>query len=198
MRVARLTLTTIATAVTVILPIVNCDRASIAFTPDIAQNSPPAYASVTGTVTYRERIALPPNALIEVRLLEMSSENAAAVTLARQTIPSTSQVPIPFELSYDRSRINPNYTYGIQALIFVDNKIRFINRTMYPVITQGNPTNVEVVVESPQAGQPRPTPRPTLRPSVRPTPIPIPTLRPPVLPTPIPTPTLRPIPLRTP
>lgn len=104
------------------------------------------YGSVSGTVTYRQRIALPPNAVVQVKLIEVSRPNTPTVTLAEQTITSPGQVPIRFELTYDRSQIDPNRTYAIQALIFIDNQIRYMNTSAYPVITQGNPTNVEVVV----------------------------------------------------
>ena len=56
-------------------------------------------AVLTGTVTYRERIALPPNARVEVRLEDVSQADAPADEIASQTIAANGkQVPIPFEL----------------------------------------------------------------------------------------------------
>lgn len=105
-------------------------------------------AKVSGTVTYLQRIALPPNAIVEVKLQEVSRLDAPAVTLAEQTIPTEGrQVPFAFELSYDTSQINPSYTYVVQARILVDGELRWINNTAYRVITQGNPTTVEIIVQ---------------------------------------------------
>ena len=58
-------------------------------------------AVLTGTVTYRERIALPPNARVEVRLEDVWQADAPADEIASQTIAANGkQVPIPFELRY--------------------------------------------------------------------------------------------------
>jgi uncharacterized lipoprotein YbaY len=108
------------------------------------------YAQVTGTVTYLPRVALPPNAIIAVSLLDVSRMDVAAVTLASQaTITGGQQVPIPFTLLYDPEQIDPRFTYAVQARITVDGQLRFITTSQFPVITQGNPTEIEVIV-SPQ------------------------------------------------
>ena len=125
----------------------------------LAQISSPSFqrvaqrqAQVTGTVTYLQRIALPPNAVVEVTLQEVSRLDAAAVLIAEQKIPSAGQqVPIPFALSYDASKINPRYTYVVRAKITVDGQMRWTSSTAYRVITQGNPSTVEIQVEPVQA-----------------------------------------------
>ncbi len=43
--------------------------------------------------------------------------------------------------------LRPSHRYTISARIFVDDQLRFINTTAYPVITGGNPSELEVVVE---------------------------------------------------
>jgi len=106
-----------------------------------------ASATVTGTVTYRQRIALPPNAKIEVKLQDVSRADAPAMTIAEQTITADRQVPIPFSLSYDPATIIPNHSYSILARITVEDKPLFVNTTSYAVITRANPSTVEVVLE---------------------------------------------------
>ena len=107
-----------------------------------------AQAQVTGTVRYLQRIALPPNAVVEVTLQEVSRLDAAAVLLAEQKIPTTGQqVPIPFTLTYDASQIEPRYTYVVRAKITVDGQMRWTSTTAYRVITQNNPTTVDILVE---------------------------------------------------
>jgi putative lipoprotein len=61
-----------------------------------------AMAMVTGTVAYRERMALPTDAVVEVRLSHVSRQDVAAPVVAETTVrPAGRQVPIPFELRYD-------------------------------------------------------------------------------------------------
>ncbi|MGG6239528.1 YbaY family lipoprotein [Nodosilinea sp. AN01ver1] len=105
-------------------------------------------ASVTGSVTYLPRIAMPPNAVLEVSLLDVSRADAPAVTLASQSMVfGDRQVPLPFELVYNPDQIDPRLSYAVQARILVDGDLRFINTSRFAVITQGNPTSVEVRVD---------------------------------------------------
>jgi uncharacterized lipoprotein YbaY len=105
-------------------------------------------ATVTGTVTYRPRIALPPNAVLEVQLVDVSLADAPAIVLSSQSIVTGGrQVPIPFELIYNPDKIDPPMTYAVQARITVDGELQFINTRRFSVISQGNPNRIEVVVD---------------------------------------------------
>ncbi|HEY9663382.1 MAG TPA: YbaY family lipoprotein, partial [Allocoleopsis sp.] len=105
-------------------------------------------ASVTGTITYLQRIALPPNARVEVKLQDVSRQDAPAQTLATQIIPLEGrQVPIPFELVYSPDQIDASHTYAVQARILVDDQLWFITTSRYAVLTQGNPTRIDLTVE---------------------------------------------------
>ncbi len=111
-----------------------------------------ASRSVSGTVFYRPRIALPPNAVVEVSLVDVSRADAAAITLASAKMVSGGrQVPFPFELLYDArqiGQIDSQYTYAVQSRITVDGELQFVSTTQFPVITNGNPTeNVQVQVD---------------------------------------------------
>jgi uncharacterized lipoprotein YbaY/heat shock protein HslJ len=104
-------------------------------------------AAVRGTVTYRERIALPPQAVIEVQLVDVSLADAPATVISSVSINAEGrQVPFAFELPYDPAQIDPRFSYAVQARITVDGQLRFISTTRNAVITQGNPTELDVVV----------------------------------------------------
>ena len=104
-------------------------------------------AAVSGTVTYRERIALTPGASLVVELRDVSLADAAAPLIARQTIANPGQVPINFKVEYSRDDINSRNTYAIQArIIESDGRLAFINDTAYNVITRGNPSRVDMLL----------------------------------------------------
>ena len=108
----------------------------------------PQEARVTGTVTYLQRIALTPGAVVEVKLLDVSRAGAPALTIAEQVIrPAGRQVPISFELRYDPARIEERRRYAIQARILEGGRLRFINTESYLVITGGHPDTVNVIVK---------------------------------------------------
>ena len=105
-------------------------------------------ASVTGTVTYFQRIGLPPSATVIVTLEDVSLADAPSTVIAEQTIETAGQqVPIPFSLTYDPAEIQPQHSYVVRAQIFYGDSLRWTSTTAYPVITQGSPTEVEIEVE---------------------------------------------------
>ena len=105
-------------------------------------------SKITGTITYRQRIALTPAASVEVNLLDVSLADAPATSIASlQLIPAGKQVPIPFELQYDAQRINSGHRYAIRVEVFEGRTLRFTNTQVYQVITQGKPKSVDIVVQ---------------------------------------------------
>ena len=104
-------------------------------------------ASVTGSVTYRERIALSPDSSVQVQLRDTSYQDAASILIAEQVIHNPGQVPIKFKIDYNRDDLEPRNTYSISARITgPDGRLLFINDTAYDVITGGNPSNVDMLL----------------------------------------------------
>ena len=104
-------------------------------------------ASVSGTVTYRERLALSPGARLVVDLRDVSYADAPSTLIARQTITDPGQVPIKFKVEYNRDDIDSRNTYSIKAdIIESDGRLAFTNDTAYEVITRGNPNKVDMVL----------------------------------------------------
>lgn len=108
-----------------------------------------AGAAVTGTVTYRERMMLPPSATVNVQLQDVSRADAAAVVLAEQTItPGGSGPPYAFSLSYDPAQIDERGRYAVRATISDGGQLLFTSTQSYPVITQGSPTSdIAIIVQ---------------------------------------------------
>jgi putative lipoprotein len=110
-------------------------------------------AAVTGSVAYRERMALPADAVVEVRLSDVSRQDVAAPVIAETTVmPAGRQIPIPFELRYDPVKIEPKRTYALRATISSAGRMMFTTTNSYPVITRGNPTKVNLMLERVAAG----------------------------------------------
>ncbi|MEP7177239.1 MAG: YbaY family lipoprotein [Gemmatimonadales bacterium] len=100
---------------------------------------------VSGTVAYRERIALPPDAIVTVTLVDISRQDVAARVIAETTIrPDGRQVPLPFELSYDPKKIESNRTYALRATIRSGGQLMFTTDAVQRVITQDSPTRVDL------------------------------------------------------
>lgn len=106
----------------------------------------PTFATVTGTVSYLQRIALPPNAVVHVELEDVSRADTPAFVLASQKIITGGrQVPLPFWLTYDAASIDPRGRYNLRARIFIDGALRWISDTASTVINN-EVVNVDVRV----------------------------------------------------
>ena len=123
------------------------DSESASTTAPVATPTIDPDASIAGTVTYRERLALTPGAVVSVQLRDTSLQDVASVLIAEQVISNPGQVPIAYEVRYNQDDINPRNTYSISARITEsDGRLAFINDTAYDVITRGRPTRVDMVL----------------------------------------------------
>jgi len=118
--------------------------------------------TVTGTVLYRERIALPATAQVNVQLQDVSRADAAATILAEQTLDTAGKgPPYAFTLTYDPAQIRENGTYVVRATIRVGDQLLFTTTDQSRVITQGHPpSNIELLVRRAGGAQPRTDPAP--------------------------------------
>ena len=117
-------------------------------------------ASVRGSVTYRERLALTPGATLIVELRDVSYADAPAPLIARQTISGPGQAPIEFEVAYNREDIDSRNRHSVSArIVESDGRLAFVNDTAYEVITHGNPDKVDMLLV-PVGASPRPGRRP--------------------------------------
>ncbi len=117
--------------------------------PAAATDSESTMAVMNGTVTYRERMALRLDAVVTVRLEDVSLADAPALVLAETSLETRGQsIPIPWQLEYDPRRIRDNMTYAVRAQIRDgQGALLWTSDTVHPVLTRGAPSdNVEIVV----------------------------------------------------
>ena len=101
---------------------------------------------IEGTATFRERMALPANAVFEAVLADVSRAGAPAAVIGRTRISSPGSPPYRFTIAYDPPKIDPKRSYAVRARILVGDKLLFTTDTSYPVLTRGNPSSVAVVL----------------------------------------------------
>lgn len=98
-------------------------------------------ASISGTLAYRERMALPGGALVTVTLQDISLADAPAKVIAKHRFETNGmQVPFTFDLAYHTGKIDTRHSYSVNARIEVGGKLLFITDTSYPVITDDSKT----------------------------------------------------------
>lgn len=95
----------------------------------------PAWAgTLEGLAAYRERIALPPDAVFEAVLQDISRADAPAAVLGRATIDPAGQPPFRFEIAYDDAAVQPRRRYAVRATIRQQGRLLFTTDRAYPVL----------------------------------------------------------------
>ena len=103
--------------------------------------------TVQGTATYRERIALPPNAIFEAVVQDVSRADAPAIEVGRTTVRQPTQVPIPFRITVNPADIDPKRNYSVRGRILVDGKLWFASDMVYPVLMDGASSTVDMLLK---------------------------------------------------
>jgi len=101
--------------------------------------------TVEGSASYRERIAVPPDATLLVELQDVSLADAPATTLAAQRYALTA-VPAAFELTFDDALIQDAHRYVVRASIHQGQKMLFTTDTAYPVLTDGAGSSTDLLL----------------------------------------------------
>jgi putative lipoprotein len=107
--------------------------------------APVAPGRVSGTASYRERIALPEGAVLRVTLLDVSLVGVPERVIAEGEWRAQSQPPIPFALDFAPGEIARERRYALRAaLLGPDRKTLFATPVAVPVLTRGAPEAVEL------------------------------------------------------
>lgn len=102
--------------------------------------------TITGTAMYRERIALPPNAVFEAVLEDVSRAGAPAVVLGRHVLEPAGRPPFKFSIPYNPAGIQPQMRYGVRGRVLLDGRLLFITDTFNQVLKTPQDTSVELVL----------------------------------------------------
>lgn len=98
-----------------------------------AASAAPGVVTVSGTVTYLERVALPEGAVVTVQINDVSLADAPSVTVAEAVITPFHQVPIPFAIAVSGSAFEDGHTYSLSVRISIDGELLFTTADHLPV-----------------------------------------------------------------
>ncbi|WET39689.1 YbaY family lipoprotein [Citrobacter enshiensis] len=113
-------------------PAPNPGTSGVATQPAIQQ------PSVSGTVWIRQKVALPPDAVLTVTLSDASLADAPSKVLSQQAVRTEGkQAPFSFVLPFNPADVQPNARILLSAAITVNDKLVFITDTVQEVINRG-------------------------------------------------------------
>ena len=103
--------------------------------------------TIEGSVFYRERIMLPPNAEITVTLEDVSRMDVAADVIATTTFPAVGGPPWGFTLEYDSASIDSRHRYAVRAWVEMNGQLMFTNTMQIPAFSRS--TSARITSSSP-------------------------------------------------
>jgi putative lipoprotein len=109
-----------------------------------APTEPPL--TVTGSARFEGQVALPPNAVLEVSVADVSRADARAITLAQTRIPASGPQLLRFTLPVDRKLVQERGSYSVRAEILVDGKALYVTDSAYLVLGHSGNTQADVLL----------------------------------------------------
>jgi putative lipoprotein len=106
---------------------------------------PASAATLRGEAFYRERIALPPDAVFEAVLQDVSRADAPAEVLGRSRLNPAGQPPFRFEIAYDDAARRPGGRYAVRASVTLDGKLLFTTDRFIPAFDGAQPLSLLLV-----------------------------------------------------
>ena len=104
----------------------------------------PETGTVSGTLAYRERIMLSPEAVATITLEDVSRADAPSKVIAEQKLVNPGAPPIAFELEYPLDAIDERMSYSVRAQIEDRGRLMFTTDTHAPVLTRGGGDTVDL------------------------------------------------------
>jgi copper homeostasis protein (lipoprotein) len=109
---------------------------------------------VKGTATYLQRMALPPHAVFDAHVEDVSRADTPAEAIGLVHIIGPGNPPIAFAIDIDPQRVDERHRYSVRATITMDGELLFTTDQQFPVLTQGHGRDVELLLR--QTGSARP------------------------------------------
>jgi putative lipoprotein len=115
--------------------------------------SPPLGVSiVTGTVSYSGADLVPDRAVLDVQIRDASVPDTPEAIINKIEKPiGEHEIPIPFTILLDPVYIDSKHRYVLEARIRANGRVLFRTEELYPVVTQGHPAKVDMVLRAVQA-----------------------------------------------
>ncbi|MEG7494212.1 YbaY family lipoprotein [Enterobacter hormaechei] len=94
--------------------------------------------NVSGTIWIKQKVALPPDAVLTVTLSDASLADAPSKVLAQRAVRTEGkQAPFSFVLPYNQSDVQPNARIRLSAAVTINDKLVFITDTVQEAVNKG-------------------------------------------------------------
>lgn len=106
--------------------------------------------SLSGTVTYRERMMIPPESELHVTLEDVSKQDVPSEVISESISKTDGAPPYSFVLDYDESKIAKRGRYAIRAKITFGERLYFTSTEFIPAFDDSRDGPLEIVLSRAQ------------------------------------------------
>jgi len=115
-------------------------------TPAAVNQAAITQPNVSGSIWIRQKVALPPDAVLTVTVSDATQANAPSKVIAQKAVRTNGkQAPFSYVLPFNPADIQPNARILLSAAITINDKVTFITDQVKPVINQGG-TKVDLTL----------------------------------------------------
>ena len=107
---------------------------------------PPPDAFITGTVIARERLYIPPDAVFDAALVDVTQVGEPPLVLARQRIAPAGPLPYELRIPYRQALIQPRGRYEVHAAVTQQGRLLLDTPGVHPVLLSPAFRHVDVIL----------------------------------------------------
>ena len=97
-------------------------------------------------MTYIQRIALTPEAIVQIELRDATLPEAGGLPIAKKVIQRPGQVPVAFSLTFEPEALAAGRRYALSARISDRGQLQFVTENPVAVVPREGQAPVEIVV----------------------------------------------------
>lgn len=117
----------------------------------IVNTTAPAFSAsdkitIKGSVSYLQRMALPPHAYLVVQLVDVTKADGPFPVVAEKSAEASGAVPINFDLPVRNNTLKANHKYALQARISVGDVLWFVSDKRTPINVAHKNARYEIIL----------------------------------------------------
>ncbi len=113
----------------------------------------PRFVKVAGKVTSSAKLALTPDAVLSVRVIDITQLDRPRV-ISEQMLANPGGMPVSFEVWYNKQSVNPRHRYAVQAVVADKGAIRWKTTAECKSVAEGKPANLAIPLRAVKAPEP--------------------------------------------
>jgi putative lipoprotein len=127
-----------------------CGRGAVVRSAPSTRVAAPTEAQLVlqGSISYPEKVAMAPNVMVRITVVDISSDGDTGVVASTELFPEGRQVPLAYRLEARRSLFKKGRRYQVNVRITEGKVLRFITKKAHPLDVDQVPARFDILVNA--------------------------------------------------